>query len=704
MADSDGEALARQLYGNEAVDAFLKEKGKGGGEVTLPSGRTATRPEGPVDYRGVNLEEGAPAWDRFLAGFKSGPEGRLNFYKKRYGEPNVRLSPGGEIEFYKPQTKQWHQVDEKGMSWADLADFGGDIPELLGMVAAPLMRGPQAAKTLTRIATSPGGGAAAGNIGRQMVGKSLPGEDQFSVGDVTKAGIGGELASLGSGPTQALARARINPAGMAEGWLSKRLREAGRTETAQEGRDLVQQTGFPLNLAEITDDPVVKTMLGFAHRSGFGQQLAREEMQAKEDAALAMFGRLLERLGGKEAFQNPSYAAAATQAARESLKSINDKMKGIDYRFLQGPEGELANIPLTNRNAYLKAQADYYRSMRSPEHTPLAEELESLMAKGPANARLVQQLLRESGEEGYGSLPAKEFPRLSALGGTKESRALWQATQQDLKAAAAQKSESGFPSAAERLLEARTKTGELMSQREALKRTPLLAFLESKNMLGDLMKGGKLPAEDAIVPHLLRGMRSGRFTPGEMANMGQLLATTNPEFQSKLAAAAIGDAIKAGFAKNPQRFDFQSAVKGLPDMAYLRALVPDENPISVSHDLQLLMKAIQRHEKFGLGIPQSPGHMGLSMASKLASGEFKSFLKDVVGNILMPRGVARIAGAATEKNKAGQVVQNKFFQALSGGERPKHWLERVADVGIPLGLYEGGSSMQQRNQAGYGSP
>ena len=80
-------------------------------------------PAPTTNWEGTDVSTGAPAWDRFIAGFKSGPEGRVNFYKKRYGESSVRTSPGGDIEFLKPGTNQWAKVDEEGLSWKDLADL-----------------------------------------------------------------------------------------------------------------------------------------------------------------------------------------------------------------------------------------------------------------------------------------------------------------------------------------------------------------------------------------------------------------------------------------------------------------------------------------------------------------------------------------------------------------------------------------------------
>ena len=721
------EDLAREYYSEEEIARYRAEQARDVSLRNQARGRELAGGEAApsTNWEGVDVSTGAPAWDRFIAGFKSGPEGRLNFYKKRFGESRVRTSPGGELEFYNEPTRKWTRVDEEGMSFKDLADFGGDLPELLGMMAAPALRatktfanllkaseGSRAQSRALRAATTAGGGAAAGNVARQAAGQATPGGEDVSFSDPLKAAVGAEAVGLYSkfSPSLNVARAvagrptELSGVGSwMESYLHRRLAQAGSSEVAMEGLRLSKQTGIPLNLAEITGDPWLKVLLGFAHRSGFGQELALKEAGEKQSAALAMFGRMMERLGGPEAFKNPNYTEAALGAAKSSLGNIQERLKKVNYGFLDRPEGGMPTIPLIERNRYLRDRVAYYRSMGEPG-APIAKELERLMqgteqgAHGEvmANPRLMQQYLQDAGERGFGSLPEKEFPRLSAMAGTKESRDLWAATKQDLENAA-----TANPTA-RALLEARTSTGELLAQREALEKTPLLAFLNSKGMLGDVMEGGKVPAADTVIPHLLNGMTSGKISPGEMGNMTNLMQHTSPEFVDKLAQASLAKAIVAGI--KGKEFDYAAAVKALPDMHYLQALYKDvwdpgqkASGIQVASDLKLLFRTIERISKFGLGIPQPPQTAALRMGEQVFKGDFQRVFMSALSKIILPRTLARVSFDPS--------VRESLLAGLQGGvgaAAQKSFLQRFGEQVVPALVYEGGSSVQQRNQAGFG--
>lgn len=701
---------ARQYYGDDEIRSYLNESARGLAYQRQQRGKAWAGSQADLsnkDYRGVNLDEGAPAWDRFLAGFKSGPEGRYNFYKKRYGDANTRMSPGGEIEFFNPKTSQWHKVDEEGFSLADLADFGGDLPELIGMIAAPQLRGIKGiadvlqaggnAGKAARIATTPGGGAAAGNILKQTVGQAMPGDESVQFGDPLQAGLLAETANVG-GPAIAAAG---RPSQMAEGYVLNRLKKAGGTDYAREGLELSQKSGIPLNLAEMTGDDVIKVMLGFAQRSGFGQQLALEQDKAKQMASMAAFARLIERMGVPNAFGREDFAQPAAIAARRSLQDIENRLKGVDYKFLEDYAGATPNIPLTERNRFLQSRADYYRSMGDKQHIGVADELERLINSVPAgptgdrlgNARLLQQLLQESGQEGYGSLPEKQFPLLAAMQGTKESRDLWKATQADLSNAA-----EGGNEIARRLLASRRETGELLSAREAMSKTPLLAFLNSKGVLPAIMKRGEAtPGVDKAIPAILSGMRAkegelGKISPTEIGNMVKLMSVANPNIGTTLQHATIADAIKAGYVGSKRKgFDYNAAVKALPDMAYLQAMGAN---MSTMADLKVILKTIDRIEKFGLGIPHSPGGTVISIGKQLSEGKISNAITQGLSQILIPRGVSSFAFNPESSTRLTQVLNQEPI-------KNSYWGKFYREA-LPALLYELGNSAPRENQASVG--
>ena len=720
MADSDPLATlsseqleaARKHYGDDEIRRYLLQQQSDISYRNQASGGAAAGgpPAPKTNWEGVDVESGAPAWDRFLAGFRSGPEGRTSFYKKRYGEGRVRTSPGGELE-YSPEPGKWARVDEEGFSAKDLADLGGDIPELIGMMAAPALRAVTGLKGLmegskaARAATTMGGGAAAGNIARQTVSQTLPGDESVSISDPFKAAAGAEAVNLYNKVSPGLnaARAVSNSEKFIESYLQKRLANPETAAHIREGLELSQKTGVPLNLAEITRDPLLKTFLGFAHRSSAGQPLAMKEAAEKQSAALAMFNRIMGELSGPAGFENSNYAQAATEAARRALADVNNSLNRGAYNFLDRPEAAIPNIPLTNRTTYLEGLAQRYRSMGEASQLAKAKEIERLLQGVPTtptgermgNVRLVQQLLQESGEEGFGRLPEKEFPMLAALQGTKESRDLWAATNKDLVAAAEK------DPLARRLLKERKATGDLLTTREGLEKLPLMAFMNSKGMLGEAMKGGTPAGADKIFPHLMAGIKSGSISPGELGNMMQVMTVTSPKFADQFAHEVLGQAIKAGMTE--KGFRASEAVKALPSMPYMEAIYKDlwnkgtkTRGMQMSVDLQMLMRALDRIDKFGLGIPESPATQLTSLGGKLAGGQFGAASKQALAQFVLPQVVARMSYSP-------EIRQKLLDYVMKGStEEAPSFMGSFLKNTLPAVLYEAGSSAQQRNQAGFG--
>jgi len=141
--------------------------GKG---LQLPPSLTRQAPRPPA---GVDVTTGAPAWERTLASFYATDEGKITFLKQKYGTGNVRMSDGA-IQFKSPHTKKWTQFDESGISFNDMLDIVGDIPEVSAGIAAQM--------GMTAIGGSLGSAAGPGGI----------------AAGATKGFIAGEIAAQGA--------------------------------------------------------------------------------------------------------------------------------------------------------------------------------------------------------------------------------------------------------------------------------------------------------------------------------------------------------------------------------------------------------------------------------------------------------------------------------------------------------------------------
>jgi hypothetical protein len=550
---------------------------------------------------------------------------------------------------------------------------------------------------------------------KQLMGIMLPGEASIHPGEVASSAALGSVSQAmggaGSVNPVKMAGAPLNAA--AEAYLSRRAKKLGTTDVAAEGRDLMEKTGFPLNLAEETQDPWAKMILGFAYRNAYGQELAALDQKAKDTAALSMFKRLSGKLGQAGGFESKDFSEAAVKAGQASVKDIEDSLQKNStekFGFLNRPDAAVNDIPLANRNALLDREAQYYASMGTPDALRTAEGLRKMMAApsttngvATGNARLVQKEMQEFGEEGYGRFGEDFYKNLSRAEQGRLSRSIWGALRKDLGAAA-----EGGNAKAQQLLEARKGTEELLSLRERLKEVPLIKLMESKGMLNKALTNEGFVGQEAIGKELLGGMKSGSITPSEISNMTKLMQAVNPGFHHDLARAVIDNAVQVGKAAGktrPAGFSYADAAKALPSPEYLQAIYKDiwspegkSTGMKIHSDLTLLLKAIERAERVGQGIPHAPGTTVLGIMDNLMGGEFKSAAKQFAGQIYFPRKVGQIAMSKAAEMKA---VADALKQKETGAPK-QHFLrsyigEQLPRV-LPPAMYEVGAALPRSNR------
>src|SRR5688572_5203298 len=160
------------------------------------------------DVAGVDKTQGADFLTRAGASFKSDPAERLSFVKKRLGADNVATTANGEIVWRKPGDKRWRAFDESGLSLADVADFVGDVPEVVGgaigaTAGATVGSAVPGAGTVAGSVGGAAAGSAVGNVIKQAVSAVLPGEESVRLGDRAKdvaisAALGGVGQKVGN--------------------------------------------------------------------------------------------------------------------------------------------------------------------------------------------------------------------------------------------------------------------------------------------------------------------------------------------------------------------------------------------------------------------------------------------------------------------------------------------------------------------------
>lgn len=244
-------------------------------------------------------EEGQTFWNRLQASFKSTPKERYDFYKEVLGPENVGLSDREEILWRHPQ-KGWQTVDEAGPGWGDIADLGGDIPDLIGMALSSRFPG----GPFVRGALS----TTSGDLVKQGVEQAIPGQSDFSVGEAAGAAIGGGVANKVGDSLGNLLTGGSTIRDRLINWIIKEGKSAGKgfdTPFARESARMSEKFDIPLTASQITQGPTEKTIAGYAARSPFGIAAFERHDRAAEDATRAAADRLLAKMRPDKPYDVP---------------------------------------------------------------------------------------------------------------------------------------------------------------------------------------------------------------------------------------------------------------------------------------------------------------------------------------------------------------------------------------------------------------
>lgn len=214
-------------------------------ELTAGDSKYAQMFKQETEQEKIDKTTGGSINERFLSSIKLTDLGKINFLATRHGQENVKMDKGGKILFRDNPQEPWIQFDESGLTWKDIADFGGEGIEMTPSLMALLFPGGASPPAQIIAAT-------AGDVARQMLADWIPGDEGMSVQDRMKrtafsAGLGA-VTEFGGKGTVELINQMLNPGNIAKRYILKVTDPAA----IQEGRRLVQETGVPLSPAQIS--------------------------------------------------------------------------------------------------------------------------------------------------------------------------------------------------------------------------------------------------------------------------------------------------------------------------------------------------------------------------------------------------------------------------------------------------------------------
>lgn len=145
-----------------------------------------------------------PGGVRAKLGFASTLEGKKGLLEKEYpgiqfaNLPSKDPKEQGEMVVKVPGASRYMRIDDPNFTSADIADFAGDVPSVLGGIGAGLLAAPTGPGAIL----AAGAGSAAGEVGRKAIGRGIFGiEDKAplkeDIKDVAQAGLfgmGGQAA------------------------------------------------------------------------------------------------------------------------------------------------------------------------------------------------------------------------------------------------------------------------------------------------------------------------------------------------------------------------------------------------------------------------------------------------------------------------------------------------------------------------------
>ena len=377
---------------------------------------------------------GAPAGVRARASLFADPQQKYKFFQRTFQPENVRQGPTGEVEargaIYNPKDpKTWGRIDEEGLSWGDLADLAGDIPELAGVFA-----GGARGSVLGAAA-----GAAGGNILRQFL-ASMYGEERPLTERATDVGV-----AAGAGATgQKIA----NVVGKALRGVS--LPKLHQKEYTEEARAAAGEVGGKLTLSQETGSRPARIIEDQTRRNAMAADIMEQfEIHQQVKPAKAYLERVMGQLTPKKVpdFALGNKVAAGYERVVDTLMQQMQKNNTKNFSFLHEAFGRQPVIETNNLLQEMNTLATRYGKGTDFGHqiTGLANKMKGSILQvfqtpeGKISARVtaedLQDLLQTYGSRAFSNKGGPILSGLDTMADREVARKLYSALNKDLDAA-----------------------------------------------------------------------------------------------------------------------------------------------------------------------------------------------------------------------------------------------------------------------------
>lgn len=517
----------------------------------------------------IDESVGADAAVRAGASFKSNPEERLSYVRDTLGADNVSTRPNGDIIWRRPGEKQWRAFDEAGFSLKDLADFAGDLPEIVGSVGGAVLGAGGVSVPGAAL------GGAAGNIVKQAISKMLGGKEETRLVDRAKdVGVSALFSAGGQKVGNMVAKA-----------LTPTAAKIAKSAYSTEGDRVAAEVGGELTQAQRTGDKGLRIIEDQGRRNFVSAPIySNFELEKQIKPATERLDRILERISSGGEVTDSQLGKSMNQAFDKAVSVLDEARSSTaskDFAFVDMAVGGTPVIPVTGFMQELRMLAQNYGrpgmppGMRqgSKQASDLLSYIEEVAPDGRITASDMQAWLQNYGKAAKGKGPTvfkdmdREADRLFA------SR-LFGALNKDLEAAAAAPN-LPVPAGA-------TNPGKLLREARAHYREGSAAIDELEASVLSKRFGRQIPAESlGRTSEWLRTLR-----PDEIEAAMDILDVARPGIRQDAARNFIEEALVASreaarvgenvVERAPLRPE--TLLQKLPDEKVMKALLGDNAP------------------------------------------------------------------------------------------------------------------------------
>lgn len=517
----------------------------------------------------VDEATGADASVRAGASFKSNPEERLSYVRETLGAENVSTRQNGDIIWRRPGEKQWRAFDEAGFSLKDLADFAGDLPEIVGSIGGAVLGAGGASVPGAAL------GGAAGNIVKQAISKMLGGSEDARLVDRAKdVGVSALLA--GGGQKVGNWAAKV---------LSPSAAKIAQRAYSVEGDRVAKEVGGELTQAQRTGDKGLRIIEDQGRRNFASAPIySNFELEKQIKPATDRLDRILDRISAGGEVTDADLGKSMNQAFDKAVSVLDDARSSTaakDFAFVDMAVGGTPIIPVTGFMQELRMLAQNYGrpgmppGMRqgSKQASDLLDYIEEVAPDGRITASDMQAWLQNYGKAAKGRGPTV-FKDMDREADKLFASRLFGALNKDLDAAAAAPNlpvPAGVSNPAKLLREARNHYREGSAAISELEASVL-----SKRF------GRKIPTESlGRTSEWLRTLR-----PEEIKTAMDILDVTRPGIRQDAArnfieealvasreAARVGESVVERAPLRPE-----TLLQNLPDEKVMKALLGDNAP------------------------------------------------------------------------------------------------------------------------------